>query len=121
VTYNYVTVTGSFPGQSGTVTFSPSSAITDLTGAIPILGPGAFACPLSGGSFTSPPLLATDNPGLLPAGWTWEVQVQLQGAAPYGYPVLVPSSPSSVSLSALPVSPGTAVTAETGSIDGGSA
>jgi hypothetical protein len=121
VTYNYVTVTGSFPGQTGTITFTPSSAVTDLTGTIPVLGPGSFACPLPGGSLTSPPLLATDNPSLLPAGWTWEVRVQLQGSTPYGYPILVPSSPSSASLITLPVSPGTAVTAETGSIDGGNA
>jgi hypothetical protein len=121
VGYSYVTVTGSFPGQSGTVTFTPSSAITDLTGTIAVLGPVVFGCPLSGGSFTSPPLLATDNPGLLPAGWTWEARIALQGTTPYGYPVLVPSSPSSTTLSALSVSAGTAITAAEATVDGGNA
>jgi hypothetical protein len=119
--YDYVTVSGSFPGQSGTVTFTPSSAVTDLTGAITVLGPVSFACQLSGGSFTSPALLATDNPGLLPAGWTWEVLVRLQGAAPYGHPALIPSSPAITTLAALPVSASTASTAAVTSIDGGSA
>lgn len=119
--YNYVTVTGSFPGQSGTVTFTPSSAVTDLTGTVAVLGPVVFACLLSGGAFTSPPLLASDNPGLLPAGWTWEVQVELQGATPYGYPVLVPSSPPSTTLSALSVSAGTAIASAEATVDGGSA
>jgi hypothetical protein len=104
MSYNYVTVTGSFPGQSGTVTFAPP-AVTDLTGTIPVLGPGTFAYAVSGGSFTTAPLLATDNAALLPAAWKWNVTVALSGARAYTYPVLIPSTGgSTVTLTALPVS-----------------
>lgn len=108
MTYNYVTVTGSFPGQSGTVTFSPPE-VTDVTRTIPVLGPGNFTYTLSGGSFTSVPLLATDNTGLLPAGWSWQVTVALTGKRAYAYPALIPAAGgTTATLSGLPTAPSNA-------------
>ena len=116
--YNYVTITGSFPGATGNVTFTPPR-VTDLTGTISVLGPGAYAYQLSGGSFATAPLLATDNAGLLPENWNWSVTVQLNGSPAYSYSVLLPHSPSSVSLSALPVSAAAAITSSSGTSGGG--
>jgi hypothetical protein len=111
--YNYVTVTGSFPGATGSVVFTPPS-VTDLTGTIPVLGPGSYTYQLSGGSFTTAPLLATDNAGLLPESWSWLVAVQLTGSPAYSYSVLLPHSPPTVNLSALPVSAAAAITSASG-------
>lgn len=106
MTYNYVTVTGSFPGQSGTVTFTPPE-VTDVTGTIPVLGPGNFTYTLSGGSFTSVPLLATDTAGLLPPGWSWQVTVALTGQRAYTYPAFIPAAGgTTATLSGLPTGPG---------------
>lgn len=103
--YNYVTVSGTFPTLTGTVTFTPPQQVTDLTGTVHILGPGAFTCTVSGGSFTSPPLLATDNVGLLPAGWDYTATVALTGQNAYSYPVLIPgANGTTATLSSLPVS-----------------
>lgn len=116
--YNLATVTGSFPGAAGSVTFTPP-AVTDLTGTISVLGPGAYTYQLSGGSFTTAPLLATDNAGLLPESWSWLVTVQLTGSPAYSYSVLLPHSPSTVNLSALPVSAAAAITSSSGGSGGG--
>ncbi len=103
--YNYVTVSGTFATLTGTVTFTPPSEVTDVTGTIPVLGPGAVSCTVSGGSFTSAALLATDNVGLLPAGWKWTATVALTGAKAYSYPVLIPAANgTTATLSALAVS-----------------
>lgn len=107
MTYNLVTVTGSFPGKTGTVTFTPPSQVTDLTGTTPILGPASLTYALSGGSFTTAALLATDNPSLLPAAWSWTVTVALTGQKPYSYPVLIPAAAgTSQALADLPVAGG---------------
>lgn len=104
--YNYVTVSGTFPTLTGTVTFTPPQQVTDVTGTTHVLGPGAFACTVSGGSFTSAPLLATDNIGLLPAGWDYTTTVALTGQKAYSYPVLIPAANgTTATLSSLPVSP----------------
>lgn len=103
--YNYVTVSGTFATLTGTVTFTPPQQVTDLTGTVHILGPGVFTCTVSGGSFTSPPLLATDNLGLLPAGWDYTATVALTGQNAYSYPVLIPgANGTTATLSSLPVS-----------------
>ena len=103
--YTTVAVTGSFPGQTGQVTFTPPQAVTDTTGTIPALGPAAFTYTLSGGTFTTAPLLCTDNPGLLPAAWCWEVTVALTGQRAYTYPVLLPTTPGgTTTLASLPIS-----------------
>lgn len=109
--FNLVTVTGSFTNSSGgpatgRVTFTPPGLVTDLTGTVKVLGAGAYSYTLSGGSFTSAPLLATDNHGLLPADWTWTVTVRLTGQTAYSYPVLIPFAlGSTVNLASLPSSP----------------
>lgn len=103
--YNYVTVSGTFPTLTGTVTFTPPAEVTDVTGATVVQGPATVACTVSGGSFTSPPLLATDNVGLLPPGWSWTTTVTLTGQKPYSYPVLVPAANgTTATLPSLPVS-----------------
>ena len=105
MSYNYVTVSGTFATLTGTVTFTPPNDVTDLTGTIPVLGPGPFSCTVSGGSFTSAALLATDNVGLLPAGWTWLATVALTGKKAYTYPVLIPAANgTTATLSSLAVS-----------------
>ena len=105
MTYNYVTVSGTFATLTGTVTFTPPNDVTDLTGTIPVLGPGPFSCTVSGGSFTSAALLGTDNVGLLPAGWTCLATVALTGQKAYSYPVLIPAANgTTATLSALAVS-----------------
>jgi hypothetical protein len=81
----------------------PPGVITDLTGTAAIIGPGGYTYPLTGGAFTSDPLLATDNTGLLPPGWTWEVTVALDGSKPYSYPILIPSTPDVRDLDCLEV------------------
>lgn len=101
--YNYVTVTGSFPARSGTVTFT-CPHITDLTGSITVQGQGPVTCTLSGGSFSTQ-LLATDNVGLLPPAWSYQVNVALAGSNAYTYPVLVPAAGgTTATLASLPVS-----------------
>ena len=51
-------------------------------------------------------LLATDNTGLLPAGWSWTATVALTGQKAYSYPVLIPASAgTAATLSSLAVSP----------------
>jgi hypothetical protein len=103
VAYNYTTVTGSYGSAvTGHVTFL-APQVTDLTGTIPIQGAASFRYTLSAGSFTTAPLLSTDNLGLLPAGWAWRVRVDLTGTTAYEYPILLPATPSTVTLSALPV------------------
>ena len=103
--YNYVTVSGTFPTLTGTVTFTPPQQVTDVTATTHVLGPGAFTCAVSGGSFTSPPLLATDNVGLLPPGWDYTTTVALTGQKAYSYPVLIPgANGTTATLSSLPVS-----------------
>lgn len=105
MTYSYVTVSGSFATLTGSVTFTPPAEVTDLTGTIRVQGPGPFPCTVTGGSFTSVPLLATDNRGLLPAGWNYTATVALTGQQAYTYPVLIPAAGgSTATLSALPVS-----------------
>jgi hypothetical protein len=104
VAYNYTTVTGSFGSSTGTVTFY-SPQITDLTSTNQVQGAAKLQYTLSGGSFTTVPLLCTDNLGLLPAGWVWRVRIALTGSTAYDYTVLLPSNPPTVNLNALPPAP----------------
>ena len=62
--------------------------------------------PLSSqGSFQSDPLICTDNVDLEPQGWLYVVKVELQDLQAYTFTTALPSSPSTVDLSALePVS-----------------
>lgn len=112
---NVVTVTGKYVDAAGvplagSVTFSPSTTLTDSTGNVVIPGYGR-TYPLVNGAFTSDPLVATDDGTISPSGWTYTVLVAVQNLPQYSYPVLIPHTPSTVDISALtPVaSPGTPV------------
>jgi hypothetical protein len=98
-----VTVTGSFMDTTGlplrgSVTFTPSSVVTDSTGHVVVDGPRTYW--LSGGSFESASLVATDN-DLSPAGWQYETMIALENAQPQAWSLTIPHDPSPVDISAL--------------------
>jgi hypothetical protein len=99
-----VTVTGTFLDAAGNplrgkVSFTPTSVITDLAGHTVL--DGTRTCQLSGGTFTSGPLAATDSAGLQPAGWQYQVAVELQDAPPAVYLLSIPQSFAPADISAL--------------------
>lgn len=99
-----VTVTGRFLDATGLplrgkITFTPSAVLTDATGQV-IVSEGR-TCDLNAGSFTSPPLAATDNADLSPQGWTYAVVIALENTAPLAYSLAIPHEPSPVDISAL--------------------
>lgn len=102
---NSVIVTGKYldaSGQAlaGTVTFTPSVTVTDRTGAVVIpAAPRQYQ--LAGGHFTTDALAATDNAGLLPSGWTYQVVVAIQNLRPLTFSVPVPHTVSPVDITAL--------------------
>jgi hypothetical protein len=98
-----VQVTGTFLDAAGrplngSVTFSPSAVVTDPAGRVVVDGPRAYW--LSGGSFASDPLVATDN-DTSPAGWVYEVMIALEDSQPVAYSLPIPHEPSPVDISAL--------------------
>jgi hypothetical protein len=101
-----VTVTGTFNDAAGNplpgrVLFTPSSAVSDASGEV-IIEPMPVTCELVSGSFTSPPLVATDNSGLTPSGWTYLVSLQVVGAGQRNsFSVAIPHTPSPTDLTAL--------------------
>jgi hypothetical protein len=100
-----VTVTGTFTDpagspQRGFVTFTPSAPLADITDSA-VIAPVARRYELTGGTFTSDPLAATDSTFLLPEHWVYTVQVCVQGADPYEFSCYIPSSPDPVDISAL--------------------
>lgn len=118
-----VTVTGTLldaaqSPQAGTVTFTPVTGAEDA-GGVPVITSIADATdlvviPMSGVTETldatgrfSTTLTPTDASGLAPAGWMYQVAVQIAGVVPdYVFTCAIPSSPSTVDLSALvPVTP----------------
>jgi hypothetical protein len=84
---NTITVTGTYlsgtgAAQGGTVTFTPTSALTDPAGSTVVANvPIVAAVSQSTGSFTQAGLACTDNTTLLPSGWCWTVNVAVPGAA----------------------------------------
>jgi hypothetical protein len=111
-----VTVTGSLQDAAGNplngqVTFTPSTGLTDPVGN-PVVASvtdatDSLVIPMSGvterlnrGKFTVS-LVATDSPGLAPAGWAYQVTIQIPGIPDYGGRYLIPSTPNPVDLSAL--------------------
>jgi hypothetical protein len=104
VTGEFVTPTGR--AMVGTVTFTPSATLGDPTGTAIIPAIGTTYPLSSSGTFETDPLVATDNTELQPTGWTYNVLVALQDVQPYSFAAFLPSSPSTVDLSALePVYP----------------
>jgi hypothetical protein len=98
-----VIVTGRFLDATGlalngSVTFTPSAVVTDPAGHVVVDGPRTYW--LTGGSFASDPLVATDN-DLSPAGWKYVVVITLEDIQPVAYEVAIPHEPSPVDISAL--------------------
>ena len=98
-----VTVKGTFMDAAGlplhgSVTFTPSAVVTDSTGHVMVDGPRGYW--LSAGSFTSDPLVATDN-DLSPAGWLYEVMIAIEDTPPQAWSLAIPHTPSPVDLSSL--------------------
>jgi hypothetical protein len=89
VTLDLYDGTGNYP-VSGTATFTPSSVLTDpgveVTGQIPV------TVSFRAGSLPTVTLLATDNPGPLPAGWTWGVAFAGITGAPAAFSFFLPSA-----------------------------
>lgn len=82
-----ITVTGTYLDgagnpQGGTVTFTPSSSLTDQTGKI-VLAKVSTVVQVSSstGTFSVSGLACTDNANLVPAGWAWVVSVNIAGAS----------------------------------------
>ena len=109
------TVTGRFVDAAGvplagSVTFTPSADLTDDTGSVNVPAVTRRYV-LTRGSFQTDPLISTDNDTISPSGWTYEVCISITGLPPLTYSILLPSSPSTVDLSAVtPVVPQGAVT-----------
>ena len=106
-----VTITGQFISTSGapvqgTVSFWPTSVLLDPSSQM-VIPASISSYPLSSmGTFTSDPLVATDNADLEPQGWAYNVKVELQDLQPYTFTCFLPTFPSTVDLSALePVFP----------------
>jgi hypothetical protein len=98
-------VTGSFmdPAGSplrGTVSFTPSVLLPDPGDSVTIAAVSR-TYELSGGKFTSDPLLATDSGQLVTPGWTYTVQVCLQNAQPYSFSTFLLTEDSPVDISEL--------------------
>jgi hypothetical protein len=79
-----VTITGTYvdasgAAQSGTVSFTPTSTVTDAAGSV-VLTQTAVVAELSSGSFSLGPLVCTDNQNLAPAGWAYVANVAVGGA-----------------------------------------
>lgn len=107
-----ITVTGSYPAgaggrlATGFVTFAPTARVVNATGhaIIPQL---PIQVPLQLGAFSLPDVVCTDNAGLLPSGWAWQVTEYIDGVPADPYTVDIPSSyGASVDLAQLsPVTP----------------
>jgi hypothetical protein len=98
-----VVVTGTFTDAAGfplagNITLTPSSVVSDSAGHVVVDGPRFYW--LTGGSFESEPLVATDN-DLSPSGWLYVLTVALEDAQPAVYEVAIPHDPSPVDISAL--------------------
>lgn len=93
-----IIVTGSFPSGgvgtsplSGTVTFTPSTDLTDAAGHVIIrAAPVEASLDYTGG--ISVQLVCTDNADLSPTGWTWTVAERIVGLGVRSYSVLLPAS-----------------------------
>ena len=102
--------TGNYP-VSGLATFTPSAVLTDA--GVEIIGQQPVTVTFRAGSLPSVSLLATDNSGPLPAGWTWAVAFTGITGAPAGFSFFLPYSDGSAQLlsNQIPVSSGTSFTA----------
>lgn len=118
MTLTTITVTGSYPAGAGSsvatgyVTFVPSARIVNAAGhtIVPQL---PIQVQLQLGAFSLPNVITTDNAGLAPSGWAWQVTENINGVAAEPYYVFIPSSyGETVDLSELTeATPGPVVTA----------
>jgi hypothetical protein len=112
ITGTYVDASGA--AQPGTVSFTPTSAVTDAAGAV-VLTETAVTAELSAGTFSLGPLVCTDNTGLAPLGWAYTVNVAVGGAQQAISPVYLPHAlGSTVDMSQ--ITPGPAAPAPSGLI-----
>ena len=109
---NYVTLTldlydgqGNFP-VSGLATFTPSAVLTDA--GVEIIGQQPVQAVFHAAALPAVSLLATDNAGPLPAGWTWSVAFSGIAGAPAGFSFFLPfaGGASQLMSNLIPVSSG---------------
>jgi hypothetical protein len=104
-----ITVTGQYESaagvaQPGSVTFTPTSAVTDAAGKL-ILTASAIVEALDDTGSFSVSLPCTDTSGLTPLGWAYGLTVSVPGAEATITPVYLPSSlGATVDISALTAS-----------------
>lgn len=91
----------------GTVTFTPSAKKLINVAANAIIYPKPVVVPLVAGVFTTQ-LIATNDPDIMPADWTWEISFQVEGVSdlPYHIPVLEGVTQNLVAISPLPAGNG---------------
>jgi hypothetical protein len=80
-----ISVTGSFynaagTGLSGSVTFTPTAALTDASAKL-IMSDTPIIAAVTSGTMTPQTLATTDNAGLIPAGWQYAIGVAIPGAS----------------------------------------
>lgn len=100
-----VTVNGTFvytnSGKipTGYVSFVPNAIVLDPTnGNVRVVFP--IRVPLDGAGKISANLVATDNAGLSPSGWAYDVHIHV-GATADDFVTFIPSAPNPVDLSTL--------------------
>lgn len=85
--FSYVTITGSYPGKTGTVTVTP---VTEMTNSGQQIS-SREVYPIRNGSVLFR-LAATDDPGTDPAGAEYVVSIQVAGQAPVQFSTIIPSA-----------------------------
>ncbi len=90
-----VTITGTYTSASGaaasgSVSFAPTSAVTDAAGTTILTEIPVTAALGTAGSFSLGPIPCTDNAGLVPIGWAYQVSVAVGGATQTITPVFIP-------------------------------
>lgn len=110
MTLPMVTLTGHYETAgatpiSGTVTFTPSTALQSSSNSM-IIQTETVTATLDGTGAFSVTLLATDASGVAPTGWTYQVVEQFTGGIGRTYSIQLPQANSPVDLSAIsPVAP----------------
>ena len=113
MTLNYVTLTLDLydaqgnPAIAGTATFTPSAVLTDA--GVEIADQQPIVAVFHAAALPTVKLLATDNSGPLPAGWTWSVAFSGRTGAPSSFSFFLPYTGGSSQLlsNLIPVSSGT--------------
>jgi hypothetical protein len=104
VTGTFLTATGT--GLGGSVSFTPTSAVTDAAGEV-VLAELAVTAMVSGTTGVMTPLVlpTTDNQGTTPAGWAYTMAISVPGAQNTITPVYLPHAlGSTVDITALSAS-----------------